>query len=348
MDIASQLPNWNALMAAWLPGTEGQGVADVLFGVAQPTGKLPMTWMNSASQEPINDGDGQTPLFPYGFGLAYGQTQPPRSALTQIQAESFNAQSGTQNETTTDTGGGQDVGHIAPGDSLAYDLDFSATTPASVTTRLASGASSGTIQYRLDSTTGPIIASVPVTSTGGWQTWISNTTNLSGTATGVHRLYLTFTGTAGTDFVNLNWLQFNAGGSQPNAYNVRQAESFTSQSGVQTETTTDTGGGQNVGFIAPGDWMGYTTVDFGSTSPASVTTRRASGATATGTIQYRLDSTTGPIIASVAVSNTGGWQTWVSTTTTLSGSATGVHTVFMTFTGTGGDFTNVNWFQFNH
>ena len=60
LDIAAQLPNWNALVAAWLPGTEGKGVADVLFGVYAPTGKLPMTWMQSASQQPINDGDGKT------------------------------------------------------------------------------------------------------------------------------------------------------------------------------------------------------------------------------------------------------------------------------------------------
>jgi beta-glucosidase len=80
LDIASQLGNWNALVAAWLPGTEGQGVADVLFNVVAPTGKLPVTWMQSASQQPINDGDGKTALFPYGFGLTYaptGDTQPP-------------------------------------------------------------------------------------------------------------------------------------------------------------------------------------------------------------------------------------------------------------------------------
>ncbi|MFC5828166.1 glycoside hydrolase family 3 N-terminal domain-containing protein [Nonomuraea insulae] len=81
LDIASQLPGWNALVAAWLPGTEGQGVADVLFGAVPPTGKLPMTWMNSASQQPINTGDGKTPLFAQGYGLTYaaGQddTTPP-------------------------------------------------------------------------------------------------------------------------------------------------------------------------------------------------------------------------------------------------------------------------------
>jgi len=347
MDIASQLPNWNALVASWLPGTEGQGVADVLFGVVQPTGKLPMTWMQSASQQPINNGDGKTPLFPYGFGLAYGTPTTP-SAYAVTQAEAFVAQSGTQTETTTDTGGGQNVGFIAPGDSLAYDLDFGSSSPASVTARVASGATAtGTIQFRLDSTTGPIIASVAMSNTGGWQSWQSRTASLTGSATGVHRLFLTFTGSGG-DFVNLNWLQFAAGGGG-NAYTTRQAESFTSQSGTQLENTSDTGGGQNVGWIAPGDWLAYTGVDFGAASPASVTTRIASGATVSGTIQYRLDSTTGPIIASVPVSNTGGWQSWISTTTNLSGSATGAHQLFITFTGTAGsDFTNINWFVFNH
>jgi beta-glucosidase len=71
MDIASELPNWNALLAAWLPGTEGNGVSDVLFGDYRPTGKLPMTWMQSASQQPINTGDGKQALFSQGFGLSY-------------------------------------------------------------------------------------------------------------------------------------------------------------------------------------------------------------------------------------------------------------------------------------
>ncbi|WP_375373469.1 glycoside hydrolase family 3 C-terminal domain-containing protein [Micromonospora sp. ATA51] len=70
MDIATELPRWDALLASWLPGTEGAGVADVLFGAA-PTGKLPMTWMNSVSQQPINAGDGQVPLFAQGYGLTY-------------------------------------------------------------------------------------------------------------------------------------------------------------------------------------------------------------------------------------------------------------------------------------
>ena len=209
MDIAAELANWSALVAAWLPGTEGQGVADVLFGVAQPTGKLPMTWMSSVSQQPINDGDGKVPLFPFGFGLAYGQATT-RSAYNMIQAESFGSQQGVQVETTTDTGGGQDVGFIAPGDSIAFPgIDFGTPTALQVITRRASGSSTtGTVQYRLDSTTGPIIGSFSVANTGGWQTWGSVTTSLSSSVTGVHTVFVTFTGPGG-DFVNLNWFQFS-------------------------------------------------------------------------------------------------------------------------------------------
>lgn len=71
MDVHEQLPSWRALLAAWLPGTEGEGVADVLFGDYNPTGKLPVSWPATATQEPVNAGDGRTPLFPYGYGLSF-------------------------------------------------------------------------------------------------------------------------------------------------------------------------------------------------------------------------------------------------------------------------------------
>ena len=72
MIINRVLDNSDALLAAWLPGTEGQGVADVLFGDYKPTGKLPHTWPRSMSQVPCAEGKcAGTPLFPYGFGLSY-------------------------------------------------------------------------------------------------------------------------------------------------------------------------------------------------------------------------------------------------------------------------------------
>ena len=72
--VTDQLQHWQALVAAWLPGSEGAGVADVLFGEAAPAGKLPHSWPRSADQVPINVGDPEyDPLFPFGFGLAYRQ-----------------------------------------------------------------------------------------------------------------------------------------------------------------------------------------------------------------------------------------------------------------------------------
>lgn len=64
----------DALVVAWLPGTEGRGVADVLFGAYNPTGKLPMSWPRAMDQVPINVGDATyDPLFPFGFGLSYAR-----------------------------------------------------------------------------------------------------------------------------------------------------------------------------------------------------------------------------------------------------------------------------------
>ncbi|GLU19074.1 hypothetical protein SLE2022_353410 [Rubroshorea leprosula] len=81
--IQPYLPTIDALVAAWLPGTEGQGVADVLFGDYGFTGKLARTWMKTVDQLPMNVGDPHyDPLFPFGFGLT---TKPTRQNLNPIR-----------------------------------------------------------------------------------------------------------------------------------------------------------------------------------------------------------------------------------------------------------------------
>ena len=68
--LTDQLGPIDALVASWLPGSEGAGVADVLFGRRPFTGRLSMTWPRTEAQVPINVGDaGYDPLFPYGWGL---------------------------------------------------------------------------------------------------------------------------------------------------------------------------------------------------------------------------------------------------------------------------------------
>ena len=72
----SILPHADAIVAAWLPGTEGDGVTDVLFGKHNPHGRLSHSWPRSMAQIPINVGPGgekpaEAPLFEFGFGLSY-------------------------------------------------------------------------------------------------------------------------------------------------------------------------------------------------------------------------------------------------------------------------------------
>ena len=72
MILGTALDACDAVVAAWLPGTEGEGVADVLFGDVNPTGRLSHSWPRDMSQVPLNEGDpGADPLFPYGYGLSY-------------------------------------------------------------------------------------------------------------------------------------------------------------------------------------------------------------------------------------------------------------------------------------
>lgn len=80
--ITDELPLAEAWVAAWLPGTEGSGVADVLFGDYPFTGKLSYSWPRTNEQLPINIHNSQdktgcdAPLFPFGYGLEYGESMP--------------------------------------------------------------------------------------------------------------------------------------------------------------------------------------------------------------------------------------------------------------------------------
>ncbi|MEQ4724983.1 glycoside hydrolase family 16 protein [Nonomuraea sp. B19D2] len=128
-----------------------------------------------------------------------------------------------------------------------------------------------------------------------------------------------------------------------------QAERYQAQSGTIVETTTDTGGGQNVGAIANGDWLRFDGVNFGTEAARQFKARVASGAAAgvSGLVQVRLDSPTAAPIGDFALANTGGWQSWRTVPANIS-AVTGTHTVYLTFSsGQPADFVNVNWFTFS-
>ena len=135
----------------------------------------------------------------------------------------------------------------------------------------------------------------------------------------------------------------------------KQAEFFTSTGrtgsntggtpGVQTEATTDTGGGTNIGFTENGDYVSYSPVNLEELT--GLRFRVASGG-AGGNIEVRLDSPTGDLVGTVAVPNTGGWQNWVNVDLALPTPPSGTHEMFLVFnnpTAAGTDgLLNVNHF----
>jgi len=148
------------------------------------------------------------------------------SAKSQIEASSFNSTAGNstpgnyqtwglETEGTSDTDGGYDLGFASDGNYAVYkNLDFG-TGVTSVTARLACqqnpGNCGGTLEFRLDSNTGTLVASVTIPSTGGFQTWQTTPSANASGASGVHDLYVVFKAPASgtTSLGNLNWFQFN-------------------------------------------------------------------------------------------------------------------------------------------
>jgi len=131
--------------------------------------------------------------------------------------------------------------------------------------------------------------------------------------------------------------------SNRDPYNRNEAEEYNAQNGIQTEDCSDTDGGINVGYIENGDWLGFNALDFGS-GAASFEARVAS-ATNGGNLEIRLDSPTGTLAGTCVVPGTGGWQTWVTKSCSVS-DLSGIHDIYLKFTGGSGYLFNINWWKF--
>ncbi|HZU59225.1 MAG TPA: carbohydrate-binding protein [Actinocrinis sp.] len=191
-----------------------------------------------------------------------------------------------------------------------------------------------------------------------WTTIYSTTTGTGGTqnltVSGSGR-YIRMYGTARATQWGYSLWEFQvfagSGGSGTGTPVTVTASQYAAQNSTGTEATSDTGGGQDVGWINSASWLQYNNVNFGSGLSGNVTARIASAVSGTniGTIQFRLDSLTATPFATVPVGGTGGWQTWTTAgPVTASPVPTGTHTLYVTFTtSTGGNFVNVNWFTFS-
>lgn len=137
-----------------------------------------------------------------------GPTQlKPLDPLVRQEAETIAWSQGIKTETCSE--GGFDVTSINNGDYIKVKgVGFGSNGgPKTFSARVASGSGGGKIELRLGSTTGNVIGTCTVTSTGGWQNWATVQCPVSG-ATGTNDLFLRFTGSGSGDLFNFNWWQF--------------------------------------------------------------------------------------------------------------------------------------------
>lgn len=149
----------------------------------------------------------------------------------------------------------------------------------------------------------------------------------------------TLEGHSGATFT---WRGTQHGSYTVNSANRIHASSFDHMSGLLTEPSTDILGGYNIGNADNNDYAVYRDVRF-SDELTNVNVRVAS--LGGGTMEFRLDSPTGPMISSLAIPKTGGWQTWQTINGSVS-SVDGRYDLYLVFKG-GSGIGNVNWFQFD-
>jgi len=275
-----------------------------------------------------------------GCGLA--DCRATTTAYQGIQAASYSSQAGTSLENAST--GGRDVAYIHRNDWTAYPgLDLS-TGITTLTLQVASPrAVPGTVEARLGSTTGTLLGTCTVPNTGGWQTWTTVSCPVSGTSSSNATIYLVFQHPTSTGTLfNVNWLRFSAPAlTTLDPYAMQQAEQYDAQAGTELEA-----GGTiaDVSWIGNNDWTAYSNMTFGGTSPTTLSVRTAStNSGASPTIEVRLGSTTGTLVATCPVTYTGGWQVWTTQTCSVSG-ATGTQTVYFVFKAGGFNFDQ---FQFS-
>lgn len=242
--INTQLSQSAAFVAAWLPGTEGAGITDVLFGDAPFTGKLTFTWPNAVSQEPINNGDGQTGLFPYGFGLTgSGPVEGPFGGTSaaipgKIEAENFDTggeglayhdtdatnqggayrpSEGVDIEACTDTSCGFDVGWTANSEWMKYMVNVQTAGTYNIDFRVASAVAGGVFHLEVDNNN--VTGTLNVPNTGGWQNWTTVSKNGVNLSVGAHVLKWVTDAAGG----NYNWLNVSLSSGSPTATNTPTA-----------------------------------------------------------------------------------------------------------------------------
>ena len=267
-----------------------------------------------------------------GSGVAYADT-------TSGNAGGQYRNTSVDIEASSDSGGGYNVGWMAPGEWLSYSVTVAAGGTHKLEFRVAAISAGGTFHLEVNGTnvTGPLT----IPSTGDWQSWTTvskSGVNLQG---GNQVWTLVIDGAGGGGIVgNLNRIRAIAesgggtggstpyGGTRAALPGTIQAENFDEggsgvayadnsagnsggqyrSTGVDIESTSDSGGGHNVGWISAGEWLKYS-VTVGTSGTYDIELRVASSGRG-GSLHLEVDGV--DKTGSLAIPDTGGWQSWVT------------------------------------
>jgi beta-glucosidase len=297
----------DAVIAAWLPGTEARGITDILFGDNEPTGKLSFTWPASMEQIPINFGDTiYEPFLSYGFGIDTfalpSADSPPQaySAATDQAGSLIELSFDKPMEIPSTSLLGLTVNNAPV--AVAY-VDLKVADPNTLLITPARELTESDIIY--------------ISSDGG-------VTAADGSISGPFGLR-----------VYNSIVQFL---SIPGKI---EAEDYFAMQGIQTEDCSDTGGGLNVGYIEEGDFMLYY-ADVAEEGLYHISYRVASQAKGGALKLQILQGDTYHDLNTISFEATGGWQEWITVRDTATLPA-GRNTLRVLATSNG---FNVNWIEF--
>jgi len=292
-----------------------------IFAAEGPFGGTPAAIPGTVQAENYDTG---------GQGVAYN--------VTSVNGTANNYRSdGVDLEATSDTGGGFNIGWTAKGQWFKYTVNVNNAGTYTVTFRVAAINAVTDALHIADSSGKNLTGNINVPATGGWQTWTNVTASITlpaGQQTltvdqdnpGWNINYVTFTGSGGegpfggTPAAIPGTAQaenYDTGGSGV-GYHVTSTNGTANNyrpDGVDLETTTDTGGGLNLGWTATGQWFRYT-VNVATAGTYTVTLRLAAPTAVTDALHIANSSGTN-LTGSVNAPATGGWQNWTNVTATV-------------------------------
>jgi beta-glucosidase len=298
--ISDHINSWNAFVSAWLPGTEGDGIAEVLFGNEDFTGKLPISWPLDINQVPINLGDvSYNPLFPYGFGLDYSSLPPSVTITGPLEGATLPAGNIQISATASDPNGTiVAVEFYAGANFIAADM----TAPYQITWPAVGDGCYTLLAKAIDDDGLSGTDSIDITVGAGCDGQVP------------------FFGTPITIPGIIQAEHYDLGGASV-AYLDADASNnggaYRTDEGVDLEACSDSGGGYNVGWMSGGEWIEYS-VDVTIPGEYRIDSRVASqGTGGSFHLEFFGQDQTGAILVPV----TGGWQTWTTVSTPVDLSA---------------------------